>query len=116
MSTFTSATIKEPATKQKKAINIKGIVANIAQANSQHIGTTPITFLAGQCPKYNNRNNSMGTKNKDEFKHHLLTSYRVSPKHTEPVPYYNLEPIVDYGYALYKRKGRYMYLVDIIPH
>ncbi|MDE9566229.1 hypothetical protein KKI93_19840 [Xenorhabdus bovienii] len=115
MRTFISAIIKKPATKQKKAININGIVANIAQKNSLHTGTTPITFLADQYHQGKNQNHGMGIKNKDEFKHHILATYRVSPKHTEPVPCYNLEPIVDYGYALYKRRGRYMHLIDIIP-
>ncbi|MDE9427739.1 hypothetical protein [Xenorhabdus bovienii] len=115
MRTFISAIIKKPATKQKNAITINGIVANIAQTNSLHTGTTPIIFLADQYHQGKTLNYGMDIKNNDEFKHHILTTYRVSPKHTEPVPCYNLELIVDYGYALYKRRGRYMHLIDIIP-
>ncbi|WP_416777601.1 hypothetical protein ACNFJN_05180 [Xenorhabdus budapestensis] len=115
MRTFISAIIKKPATQQKKAINIKGIVANIAQKNSLHAGTTHITFLADQYHQGKTQHHGMDIKNNDEFKHHILATYRVSPKHTEPVPYYHLELIVDYGYALYQRRGRYMNLVDILP-
>ncbi|CDL82377.1 hypothetical protein [Xenorhabdus cabanillasii] len=119
MSTFISDTIEKPATKQKNTINIKCIIANIAQANILYSGTTCTTFWTNSClnsyNKYKNQNDSMGGKNKNEFKYHILTTYLVNQTHTEPVPCYNLETIVDYGYALYKRRGRYMHLVDIIP-
>ncbi|CAM3283611.1 hypothetical protein XNC3_2790008 [Xenorhabdus nematophila F1] len=119
MSTFISGTIKKPTTKQKNTINIKCIIANIAQANVLYSGTTYTNFLAdpylNSYNKNKNQNNCMDIKNKNEFKYHILTTYLVNQKHTEPVPCYNLETIVDYGYALYKRRGRYMYLVDIIP-
>ncbi|WP_051862953.1 hypothetical protein [Xenorhabdus bovienii] len=55
----------------------------------------------------------MDTKNKDEFKNHILTTYMANQKHSEPIPNYNLEAYPGYGYALYKRSGRYMYLVDV---
>ncbi|MBD2814216.1 hypothetical protein ID850_05420 [Xenorhabdus sp. Flor] len=115
MRTFTSATIKKPATKQKNTINIKGIVANIAPAHSLYTGITPIIFLADQYYQSNEQNHGMEIKNNEEFKHHILTTYRIRQKHTDPVPCYNLEPIAGYGYALYQRRGRYMHLVNVIP-
>ncbi|MEQ1977701.1 hypothetical protein [Xenorhabdus sp. SGI240] len=57
----------------------------------------------------------MDIKNKDEFKSHILTTYMASQRHAEPVPNYNLEALTGYGYALYKRNGRHMYLVDVFP-
>ncbi|MDX7988003.1 hypothetical protein FE392_11775 [Xenorhabdus sp. 12] len=119
MSTFISGTIEKPTTKQKNAINIKYIIANIAQANILYSGTTHPTFLLAPClnsyNKYKKQNDCMDIKNRNEFKHHILTTYLASQKHTEPVSCYKLETIIDYGYALYKRRGRYMYLIDIIP-
>ncbi|CDL83190.1 hypothetical protein [Xenorhabdus szentirmaii] len=119
MSTFISGTTEKPTTKQKNAISIKYIIANIAQADVLHSGTTQIPFLAdprlNSYNKYKHRNNCMDTKNKKEFKYHILTTYLASQKQTKPAPCYKLETIIDYGYALYKRRGRYMYLIDIIP-
>ncbi len=54
----------------------------------------------------------MDIKNKDEFKNHITKIYRVTQKHIELLPNYNLELFIDGYHALYKRSGRYMYLVD----
>ncbi|PHM33567.1 hypothetical protein [Xenorhabdus innexi] len=110
MHTFISDTIKLPTAKQKNILNIKYIIATIPPADRLYSGTHNSSFWTGSCPE--SWNNGL---NIDEFKHHILTTYRVSPKHTEPVSCYHLERISDYGYALYKRRGRYMHLVNTIP-
>ncbi|CDH05414.1 hypothetical protein XBO1_1900031 [Xenorhabdus bovienii str. oregonense] len=119
MSTFISGTIEKPTTQQKNTISIKYIIANIAQADVLYSGTTQPPFLAGprlnSYNKYKHRDHCMNAINKKEFKYHILTTYLVSQKQTKPVPCYKLETFIDYGYALYKRRGRYMYLIDIIP-
>ncbi|CAM3946726.1 hypothetical protein [Xenorhabdus thuongxuanensis] len=55
----------------------------------------------------------MDIKNKSEFKKHILITYMANQKHEEPIPNYSLEVFQDCVYVLYKRNGRYMYLVDV---
>jgi hypothetical protein len=108
MHSFISATIEKTAPTQNTSFRIKGIVAPVVPATVPYSGSFCLPRLA-------ERNDDTEIKHDGEFKHPILAMYHVSQKHTEPPPCYHLEPADGHGYALYQRKGSYMYLVAVLP-